>query len=91
MVKPGITGLAQVELSYTGQMSKNNELMKYADQLFNPFKLDEAEGALADDMRTKLLYDFAYCARLEDFRTFLETDLSIIVRTPLVMVLGKGR
>ena len=63
----------------------------YADQLLNPFKLDVAEGALADDMRTKLLYDFAYSVRLEDFRTFLETDLSIILRTPLVMILGKGR
>lgn len=90
MVKPGITGLAQVELSYTGKMSETNKLLRYADQLLNPFKLDEAEGALADDMRTKLLYDFAYSARLEDFRTFLETDLSVIARTPLVMILGKG-
>lgn len=91
MVKPGITGLAQVELSYTGEMAPNSELRKYADQLLNPFKLDEAQGALADDMRTKLLYDFAYSVKLEDFHTFLETDLSIIVRTPLVMILGKGR
>jgi lipopolysaccharide/colanic/teichoic acid biosynthesis glycosyltransferase len=91
MVKPGITGLAQVELSYTGEMSKSSELRKYTDQLLNPFKMDEAEGALADDMRTKLLYDFAYSVRLEDFRTFLETDVGIILRTPLVMILGKGR
>jgi len=91
MVKPGITGLAQVELSYTGEMSKTSELRQYQDQLLNPFKLDDAEGALADDMRTKLLYDFAYSVRLEDFRSFLETDLSIIVRTPMVMILGKGR
>lgn len=91
MVKPGITGLAQVELSYTGEMSEANQLRKYTDQLLNPFKLDEAEGALADDMRTKLLYDFAYSVRLEDFRTFLATDLGIILRTPLVMILGKGR
>ena len=91
MVKPGITGLAQVELSYTGQMSKDSELMKYADQLLNPYKMEQAEGALADDMRTKLLFDFAYSVRLEDFRTFLETDFSIIARTPLVMIMGKGR
>jgi lipopolysaccharide/colanic/teichoic acid biosynthesis glycosyltransferase len=91
MVKPGITGLAQVELSYTGEMAQGSELRKYADQLLNPFKMEGAEGALADDMRTKLLYDFAYCVRMEDFRTFLETDLSIIFRTPLVMILGKGR
>lgn len=91
MVKPGITGLAQVELSYTGEMSERSELHKYADQLLNPFKVEGAEGALADDMRTKLLFDVAYSARLEDFRSFLATDLSIIFRTPLVMILGKGR
>jgi lipopolysaccharide/colanic/teichoic acid biosynthesis glycosyltransferase len=90
MVKPGITGLAQVELSYTGKMSERSALRRYAQQLLNPFKLDDAEGALADDMRTKLLFDLAYSARLEDFRSFLLTDLEIIARTPLVMVLGKG-
>jgi lipopolysaccharide/colanic/teichoic acid biosynthesis glycosyltransferase len=91
MVKPGITGLAQVELSYTGEMAPGSGLRKYAEQLLNPYKVEGAEGALADDMRTKLLYDFAYSARLESFRSFLETDLSIIARTPLVMILGKGR
>lgn len=90
MVKPGITGLAQVELSYTGKMAETNKLMQYADQLLNPFKLDEAEGSLADDMRTKLLYDFTYSVMLEDFWTFLETDLKVIAKTPLVMILGKG-
>jgi lipopolysaccharide/colanic/teichoic acid biosynthesis glycosyltransferase len=90
MVKPGITGLAQVELSYTGKMEKTNKLMQFSDQLLNPFKLDEAEGSLADDMRTKLLYDFTYSVMLEDFWTFLETDLKVIVKTPLVMILGKG-
>ncbi len=90
MVKPGITGLAQVELSYTGQMSRTSKLRKYTAQLLNPFKIDAAEGALADDMRTKLLYDFAYSAHLENFRSFLHTDLSVILRTPMVMILGKG-
>jgi lipopolysaccharide/colanic/teichoic acid biosynthesis glycosyltransferase len=90
MVKPGVTGLAQVELSYTGKMDKANKLMRYSDQLLNPFKLDEAEGSLADDMRTKLLYDFAYSVMLEDFWSFLETDLKVIAKTPLVMILGKG-
>ena len=57
----------------------------------NPFKLPGADGALADDMRMKLLYDLAYCATLEDFGTFLRTELSILVRTPLVMLRGIGR
>jgi lipopolysaccharide/colanic/teichoic acid biosynthesis glycosyltransferase len=91
LVKPGITGLAQVELDYTGKMPPNSKLRPYADQLLNPFKLEAAAGALADDMRTKLLYDLAYSARLERFGAFLATDLGILLRTPLVMIFGRGR
>ena len=46
--------------------------------------------ALADDMRVKLLYDVAYSAALEDFSTFLRTELEIIFRTPLMMIARKG-
>jgi lipopolysaccharide/colanic/teichoic acid biosynthesis glycosyltransferase len=91
MVKPGITGLAQVELSYTGRMPPDSLLHPFAEQLVNPFELEGAKGALADDMRIKLLYDLAYSARLENFRCFLKTDLSILMRTPLIMLGGKGR
>lgn len=91
LVKPGITGLAQVELGYTGQLPLDSALRAYEDELLNPFQLDAARGALADDMRIKLLYDLTYSARLEHFRTFLKTDLGILLRTPLVMITGKGR
>jgi hypothetical protein len=39
----------------------------------------------------KLLFDLAYAASLEKLSTFLQMELSIIVKTPLVMVLGLGR
>ena len=42
-------------------------------------------------MRMKLLYDMAYVAALERLDTYLPMELSIIFKTPLVMVRGTGR
>ena len=89
-VKPGITGLAQISLSYTGKPRPNSELIQFEKHLTNPFKVDGAENALADDMRMKLLYDLAYSAAMESVREYLRVELSIIVKTPLVMVGALG-
>ncbi len=90
-VKPGITGLAQVSLGYSGRLGPEHPLYEMKDILTNPFDLDGLEDALADDMRTKMLFDFAYSAALGSFWTFLYTDLKIIFKTPMIMFLHKGR
>jgi lipopolysaccharide/colanic/teichoic acid biosynthesis glycosyltransferase len=91
-VKPGITGLAQISLGYTGSIPEGSEIGKLASTLQNPWQLEETKGSLADDMRIKLLYDLAYTASLERFDTFLRTELGIIFKTPLVMLkMTQGR
>jgi lipopolysaccharide/colanic/teichoic acid biosynthesis glycosyltransferase len=89
--KPGITGLAQISLGYTGRAPKGSTVENLSDCLVNPFKLAAADGAEADDMRTKLLFDLAYVASLEHFRTFIATEVRIIFSTPWVMARGLGR
>jgi len=91
-VKPGITGLAQVSLGYTGEIPPGSEIAKLADTLQNPYGLEETRGNLADDMRIKLLYDLAYTASLEKLSAYLQTELKIIFQTPLVMLkMAQGR
>jgi lipopolysaccharide/colanic/teichoic acid biosynthesis glycosyltransferase len=89
--KPGITGLAQISLTYTGRAPSGSRLAALVNTLTNPYGFEAARGALADDMRTKLLFDLAYVASLEHFSTFIKTELAIIVRTPLIMLQGLGR
>jgi len=90
-VKPGITGFAQINLGYTGQPPPGSPILAFREILTNPFKVDEAEGALADDMRIKLLYDLAYTATLQSLGDFLRMELYILWRTPMVMLRGVGR
>jgi lipopolysaccharide/colanic/teichoic acid biosynthesis glycosyltransferase len=89
-LKPGLTGLAQISLGYSGSADANSEVAALRATLTNPFQIEEAEGALADDMRLKLLFDLAYAAALEDLRSYLPLELEILVKTPLVMAMSRG-
>lgn len=90
-IKPGLTGLSQVSLSYTGRPPDDSEIAAYLEALTNPFGLEGAEGSIADDMRIKLLYDLAYAAACVSLRTYLPMELKVIVKTPLVMLRALGR
>ncbi|HLK39317.1 MAG TPA: sugar transferase [Polyangiaceae bacterium] len=89
--KPGITGLSQVSLGYTGRAVSGSDIAAFEDLIANPFKLEHAKGAPADDMRMKLLFDLAYVIALETFWTFLVVELWTIAKTPVVMLRGLGR
>jgi len=89
--KPGITGLAQISLSYSGGAPDGSPVAALAGSLTNPYGFEAARGALADDMRTKLLFDLAYVTGLARFSTFIMTELRIILFTPYIMLRGLGR
>jgi len=89
--KPGITGLAQISLTYSGGAPEGSAIAALAGPMTNPYGFEAARGALADDMRTKLLFDLAYVAGLARFSTFIVNELRIILFTPYVMLRGLGR
>ena len=89
-VKPGITGLAQLNLTYNGRAPAGSEIARLQGDIVNPFKIDQAHEALADGMRLKLLYDLAYSATLDDLGTYIRTEAAIIFGTPMTMLRAKG-
>jgi lipopolysaccharide/colanic/teichoic acid biosynthesis glycosyltransferase len=89
-VKPGLTGLAQINLTYDGKAPAGSPIALLQGGIVNPFQLDEATDALADGMRLKLLYDLAYSATLSDLGTYLRTEFAIIVETPMTMLRARG-
>jgi lipopolysaccharide/colanic/teichoic acid biosynthesis glycosyltransferase len=88
--KPGLTGFAQISLGYSGHVPSDSPVSEFVASLTDPFHL-AIDGSLADDMRMKLLYDLAYVAALERFRTYITLELMVIFKTPWVMLRGLGR
>ena len=82
LVKPGITGEAQLSLRSDGSLDETDEFV----QALPSNDRDQPE----DVVRYKMYYDFAYAIKLHSFWSFLKTDLSIIFRTPYVMFFNRN-
>lgn len=80
-LKPGITGLAQVSLGYAGEPDPTSPVARLLGRCDNE----------EDAMRTKLVFDMAYAAACTSLRSFLKMELSILTRTPIVMLRDLGR
>ena len=89
-LRPGITGLAQINLTYSGRAPAKSAVANCTATLGNPYHMEGAEDSDADGMRLKMLYDMAYAASMESLGSYLATELTVIVRTPMVMLAGLG-
>lgn len=81
-VKPGITGLAQIELKSNGTLNGNKKFVEVIPTT--------DMGQEVKSFRFKLYYDFAYQMKLTSFWMFLKTDLMIILRTPIIMFIRRN-
>lgn len=81
-VKPGITGLAQIKLRSNGTLNNNPAFESLIPES------DKDKEVLS--FRYKMYYDFAYQMKLTNFRSFLMTDLSIMIKTPYIMFVRRN-
>jgi lipopolysaccharide/colanic/teichoic acid biosynthesis glycosyltransferase len=88
LIKPGITGFAQIRLNYDGSFREGS---KEAKAMEGFMRGDLPPGVEKGTFGNKLLYDLAYSAALENTVEWLKMDLRIILETPFVMVRGMGR
>jgi lipopolysaccharide/colanic/teichoic acid biosynthesis glycosyltransferase len=92
LIKPGLTGLAQLKLGYDGTPHKWSRQSQALGRFLEhgATSLQAIDGLAPKTFSNKLLYDLAYSAMLEDPWECLKTDLVILAKTPAAMVLGIG-
>lgn len=54
-------------------------------------QINQGYDCSIDDVKSKILYDFAYSLSLTTLKEWLKMDLVIIFRTILIMILGRGQ
>jgi len=89
LVKPGLTGLAQVTLNYDGSLAEGTNKQAEALRAMQPSK--DSKPGETHSFGNKLLYDLAYSATLENTREAIKADLKIILKTPLIMIMRRGQ
>jgi lipopolysaccharide/colanic/teichoic acid biosynthesis glycosyltransferase len=89
LIKPGLTGLAQIKLNYDGSFRKPTPEM----EALRGFTMLELPSLSQYDNRlfgNKLLYDLSYSAALENPFEWFKMDVRIMLQTPVVMLLARG-
>jgi lipopolysaccharide/colanic/teichoic acid biosynthesis glycosyltransferase len=89
LIKPGLTGLAQIKLNYDGSFrrrSKELDALKGFMTLELP-SLSQYDSRL---FANKLLYDLSYSAALENPIQWFKMDLEVMLKTPAVMMMALG-
>ena len=89
LIKPGVTGLAQIKLNYDGSFREDSDAKTL--QGFMSVDIPGLSEAANRMFANKLLYDLAYSAAMENPRAWLKTDLEVLIKTPIVMLLARGR
>lgn len=90
LIKPGVTGLAQIKLNYDGSFREGSRDGKALEG----FMTLQLPGLSEYDNRlfaNKLLYDLSYSVAMENPIEWLKMDLKVILKTPAVMLMGMGR
>lgn len=90
LIKPGLTGLAQIKLGYDGSFKEGDPESEAIKAFLSSVPISDEDPEL-QPFANKLLYDLSYSAVLERPSAWLRTDLEIMFRTPWVMVVGAGR
>lgn len=97
-MKPGITGLAQISLSYSGNLIKHgvlNDVLQDVIEQDAPAEPEEERLAGISSERlelsNKLLLDMAYSLAHEKFWLFLRMEFFILFSTPRAMLFRQRR
>ena len=96
LIKPGLTGLAQITLGYDGSVGPDANLSPGLARFMQKLKDEDADDGESGTLNTrmfgnKLMFDLSYSAIMENPVEGVRTDLEILVKTPIVMIKGMGR